>query len=270
MKSTLHILSSLALAAVGASMASAQAYAYSTGYASALLYNNSAGSFALTYASGTYYSYGAYSTGNAAYADYLGTDNISYINQYGAAAAGGPFGYASSVLESRMVLGVTNFSNYAQTYTAKVSTFSYSTSSINGYGNYSAASSFGWAYDTTFFGSGYTAGFDQYSESSTLTDNLFGIGGDYFAANYSNGSFNYVEGFYGVYSSLGLYAYAEQPDFVYGITVAAGATDYVVLETYTSHTAYNVSPSSGVPGPAAVAPFAVGLLGALRRRVRKS
>jgi len=267
MKVSIHILSSLALAAVGASMASAQAYGYSSGYASALLYNNSAGSFGLTFNSGTYYGYSAYSTGNAAYADYLGSDSASYINQYGAAAAGGPSGLATSLLESRLVLGITNFSNYAQTFTAVVSTGSYSTSTINGLGNYSSAASFGWVYDSTYFASGYTAGFDQYSESSTYTDNLFGIGNGWFAANYSNGVFSPASGFYGgSYNSFGLFADAYQSGFVYSVTLAGGASDTIVLETYTAHTAENVSPTSGVPGPAAVAPFAVGLLGAIRRR----
>jgi MYXO-CTERM domain-containing protein len=267
MKVSIHILSSLALAAVGASMASAQAYAYSTGYASALLYNNSGGSFSLSYNSGTYYSYSPYSTGNAGFADYLGTDNASYINQYGAAAAAAPGGYATSVLESRLVLGVTNNSNYAQTYTAKVSTSSYAYGSINGVANYAGAGSFGWAYDTTYFGSGYTAGFDQYSEDSVYTDNLFGVGNGWFAANYQNGVFSPSSGFYGgTYNSFAIDAFAYNDGEVYSISVAAGATDYVVLETYTDHTAENVTPTSTVPGPAAVAPFAMGLLGVLRRR----
>jgi len=271
MKVSIHILSSLALAAVGASMASAQATAFTNDGVSVLLYNNSIGSFSATTTGAYTAAYASYASGTGTYADSAYSDGGSYITQAGLATASANGGEGASLWETQMVLAVTNNSNYAETYEAVVSTTAYALTSVNGLGNYADVFTYGWARDDTYYNSGYTAGFDQYSEAGSHTDNIFGSGNFWTAANYSNGTFTPASGFYGgTYYSFALFGYASQPDFTYFITVGAGATDTVTLTSYSYKIAFNqTTVNSGVPAPAAVGPFALGLLGAIRRR-RKS
>lgn len=250
-------------------MASAQAYAFSAGFVSAIIYNNSAGSFGLTYDSGLQsYDFEAAAFGNSSYGYYVGTDGATYIDQYGDTESGGPQGVGWTQINSDLTLGVTNLSNYSQTYTVLVDTDSYAVGSIN-WSAYASAFSFDSVWDSAFDASGGADGFEQYSESAVHVTNRYvdgtWFGSGSFWANYSDGLLDSQAVSYGGhYNSLSLYAEAYQFGDDYSVTVAPGETDYVYMTSTTDSDSF-----ASLPAPAAAGPFAIGLLAALRRRQRR-
>jgi MYXO-CTERM domain-containing protein len=259
MKSTLRLFGPLALAAVVASMANAQvqSYTYSEGYALAYLRVNSDFSVSST---GTYQSSGYYSVGNEDYANQLLTNGSSYILQAGFSSTLGDYGRQSTYLDSDFIIEVTNNSNYNATFVANVDTRAGGSSYFYGPNNDAFEESESHVYDTEYFNSGHTDGIDQYAEESTYADDLTGLGAGYLAATFNNGS-TYLwqsNNPFGSYASV-IAAYGQVFDYV---TLAPGQTDYIHVSTIFARSDL----TKPVPGPAAVAPFALGLLGAIRRR----
>ncbi len=257
MKSTLKIFGTLALAAVGASMAHAYASGYGDGYASAQYYESAPGLY-LTAASGQYYSYGNSSVGSNWYGvDYFyGSSTGQYSGAYGvsfSAAQPGGSGFAAS-LATANYLTITNLSSHNDTLYVYAQTFGYGSSYVDGWNNYSEGVGVGQFYDSYGL-------INQWSEGAAATLGL-GLGGDFaYAANYDG---------YNGYSSSSYYGgnvfpaglAGEASDYqLYALTFAPGASDTFFTYAGEYHVAYSVT-----PGPAAVAPFAIGLIGALRRR----
>jgi MYXO-CTERM domain-containing protein len=256
MKSTLHILSSLALAAVGASMASAQtASAYANGY----VYGSwSGGDSYYSYAGQDFYANYAYGAASS----YETRGYTTYLNGYGASTAGPGYGISYGESEYYFVTELYNGSNYTQAEYVTVDTSSV-TSAYANVGQFAGGESYGWGYDTN-------GNYDQYSESESYVDNAFYGYNFAYAETYVNGYVYYAQGgpYYGFYPTG--WGASAAFDNTYEVLLAPGQYDDLVFYSFDLHeTESFTGASSGVPGPAAVAPFALGLLGAMRRR-RKS
>jgi MYXO-CTERM domain-containing protein len=259
MKSSYKIFGTLALAAVASSMAMAQdALGYGSGYAYAGLYSYAGSGMYITSYGGGYYYYGSYSYGAAGSIDYLGYNigNPEISSVYGESVAyAQPGGSLSeSTLETYNWTTITNTSNYYQ--------YEFVYASTSGYGFAYAGN-----YNAQAIGQGYGVVFDsagaiyQFSEAGAASFGL-GAGGTYAYAY----NFDFYNGLSGVYSYLG----GSFPNSAWGsasdnqwytLIFAPGASDTFYTEGYDFHGAYATTPA-----PAAIAPFALGLIGALRRR----
>jgi len=263
MKLNVKILGTLALAAVGASMAQAQyAYASGSGYASATYYQSQAGLY-FTTQGGTYYGYSTNSLGyNWSRADYYGgTTSGSGPTQvdtaYGwsssARQANGSPAWAWGQITSTNSLTITNLSSHYDLLTIAVGTSAGSYALAGSWNDIGYAYGFGELYDSA----GLIA---QYSETLAARQ---GLGYGSFGYAYSYDPYN---GFFGVSGSFpnvfpaSLTASASDFQYYY-LSFAPGASDTFITSTSATHSAYSVA-----PGPAAIAPFALGLIGALRRR----
>jgi len=252
MKTSLRVLSSVALAVAGASLASAQsASGFSEGYvygsfttSGGISWTDSFGGFSDTYA-----------YGNSA--SYESRGSYSYLNGFGGATSGPGYGLGYGGSEYYFEFSLTNYSNYTEAAYVTVDTASYS-SAASVPGSYGIGESYGWGYDTN-------GNYDQFNETGALVDNIYGVNEAY-AAVYAFGGFQgYAQGgpYYGIYTTS-WYASAPLYSQTYEVLLAPGQSDELVFESYDFHEAY--TPGSSVPGPAAIAPFALGLVGALRRR----
>jgi MYXO-CTERM domain-containing protein len=240
-------------------MAMAQdAYGYAYGYASARFYNVAGSGMYVTGSGGQYYSYSAYTYGDAGGGDSLGY-NVGnpaitevYGESYAYTAVGGS--YDSRVLDSYNWVTITNTSNYYQYEFVDAYTASSSEGFASNYNAYGYGESYGWVYDSA-------GALDQYSETGSFALGL-GYGGTYgYAYNY-----DYYNGLTGVYAYFG----GSFPNGVsagisdtqaYTLIFAPGASDTFYVIGDEAHVAYATTPA-----PAAIAPFALGLLGGLRRR----
>jgi MYXO-CTERM domain-containing protein len=259
MKSSYKIFGTLALAAVASSMAMAQdALGYASGYAYAGFYNYAGSGMYITGAGGGYYYYGSYTYGAAGGIDYLGYNigNPEISSVYGESVAyAQPGGSLSeSILETYNWTTITNTSNYYQYEFVYASTSSFSEAYAGSYNAQAVGNSYGWVFDSA-------GAVDQFSETGAGSFGL-GAGGTYaYAYNY-----DLYNGFSGIYSYFGgsfpNYAYGSAYDAQwYTLIFAPGASDTFYTEGYEYHGAYATTPA-----PAAIAPFALGLIGALRRR----
>jgi MYXO-CTERM domain-containing protein len=265
MKITYKVFGTLALAAVGSSMASAQdAYSYAYAYATASFYSY-AGSGVYITNSGGEYGYGYYQYGNATGVDYLNYNigNPAMGEVYGGSEAwaqpGGSFSN-SGLIETAWTT-ITNTSNYYQELFVDVVTEGYGvgyTDSFNGFG---VGSAYGWVFDTA-------GALDQLSETESAASGIgapalalasagtygYSYNFDYF--NGWTGSSYYLGGSYpnGIFTS----AYDSQS---YVLWFAPGESDTFNATASEGHAAYATTPA-----PAAIAPFALGLIAALRRR----
>ncbi len=263
MNSTQKLFGTLALAAVGASMAQAQAYGYGAGYVSASFFQSGVG---LYYTGNT----GLYSTGfsyssvgsNWYSIDYnVGTSSSSYTNPFVAEAYGWstssaqPGGSGIAVTDTvENAITLTNLGQNYDTLTINVLTSGAGASSANSWQDV-----------------GLGEGVAQFTDSAGLIRQLsgaiaetagLGLGGDYaFAANYDiyNG-YNSSSYFGGNVFPASLSGYATDSQTYY-LRFAPGATDTFYLQSGDFHESYSIT-----PGPAAIAPFALGLIGAFRRR----
>jgi MYXO-CTERM domain-containing protein len=259
MKSSYKFFGTLALAAVASSMAMAQdAFGYAGGYAAAGYYSYAGSGMYITGQGGQYYSYGSYSYGTAYSVDYLSYQlgNPVYSEGYGASYAwaqpGGSLSEAS--LDTYNWTTITNTSNYYQYEFVYATTESVSEAYAGNFNAQGVGSSYGWVFDSAGV-------ISQYSETGAGSFGL-GAGGTYsYAYNY-----DIYNGFSGVYSYFGgsfpnsAYASASDGQW-YTLIFAPGASDTFYTEAYEYHGAYATTPA-----PAAIAPFALGLIGALRRR----
>ncbi len=260
MKTSTRILSTAALAVVGASMAHAQyAYAYGSGYASAYYYQSQAGLY-FTAASGTYYGYSTSSLGyNWAQANYYGgtTPEPQIAEAFGWSAsarqANGGAAWAWGNINASNYVTVTNLSTHYDLLTIAVGTAGYSYAAIGSWND------IGYAFGTGAF---YDSAGLIFQESYTLAARQ-GLGYGSFGYAYSYDPYN---GYFGVSGSFpnvfpaSLSASASDFQYYY-LLFGPGASDTFYAYGNSTHSAYSVA-----PGPAAIAPFALGLIGALRRR----
>ncbi len=263
MKCSIKLFGTLALAAIGASMAQAQAYGYGYGYTSASFYQSGSGLY-YTGNSGVYNTNFSYSyVGSNWYSiDYnAGTSSSSYSNPFTSNA----YGYSTSAAQvggsgivvydtAQNVVTLSNLGSSYDTLTINVYTYGYGASSANSWSDVA----FGEGWGTFSDSAGLIA---QESVGLAVTAGL-GQGGDYWAyGNYDvyNGSSG-ASAFYGNVFPASLYAYGYDYETYY-LTFAPGATDTFYLGSGDYHESYSTT-----PGPAAIAPFALGLIGALRRR----
>jgi len=257
MKSTFKIFGTIALAAVGASMANAYAQGVGSGYSSATYYQSQAGLY-FTAASGQYYGYAASFVGsNWAGADYYGgaVPDSQYSTVYGYSQAGPQVGgagfYGSLATENFVTL--TNLSSHYDTLYIYAQTQGYGSgysSNWNEYGAGVGAGEFFDSYGLIFqesVGEGFTGG--RYGGASAFAFNYDIYNGSSYASYYGGNS--YAQSAAGSASDFQLYI----------LSFAPGASDSFYTYGSEAHVAYSTT-----PGPAAVAPFALGLIGALRRR----
>jgi len=268
-----RLLGSIALAAVGASMPHGQAFGYSSNVAQ-ISVTGVAGGYGGVYTQslGFYYgfigpvhgNYGQYAGGVGNYG--FGTQlYYSYDGSYSASVgynAASPNGQVISggYLEDDMELFNTNGFGVTVFFTGVTGSYSYASQQAAG------DSAYGEGFAELLY-NGYL-----FQESFTVVeaDNLFGDGNFAEAYNYtlglgsSGGSY-----FYGYGSPFAGSAYAPLTQYWQIYLPAYGS---VVFSEYTESVgaATSLRSSNGTPAPAAIAPFAVGLLGALRRRNKKS
>ncbi len=259
MKNPFRALAIAALAAVGATLAHSQtAYSSGLGYASAYYYQSQAGLY-FTASGGQYYSYYATSVGSAWYTlDYYygGFPEAQWSEAYGSSGAWaqpGGSGVYSYITSSNYVT-ISNLSTHYDLLTVKAYTSAGSYASANSWQDYAYDYSLGEFYDSAGL-------IVQYSETGAFTLGL-GYGGN---SGYAY-SYDPYNGFFGVSASFGsMFPYsvsASASDFqYYYLLFGPGASDTFYTYAYDPHEAYSIT-----PGPAAVAPFALGLIGALRRR----
>ncbi len=263
MKSTFKLFGTLALAAVGASMAQAQAKGYGYGYVSASFFQSGVGLY-YTGNTGVYNTSFSYSSvgSNWLSLDYnYGTSSSSYSNPFVANAYGvstsaaQPGGSGIVVYDTaRNTITLTNLGANYDVLTVTAYTYGYGSSYAGSWND------IGWGYGVGQFTD--SAGLiNQYATGYAQTAGL-GVGGDYAAySGYDiyNGSFG-ASAYYGTIFPASLYAYAYDTQTYY-LRFAPGATDTFYLNVGDYHESYSIT-----PGPAAVAPFALGLIAALRRR----
>jgi hypothetical protein len=239
-------------------MAHAQyAYASGLGYASASYYESQAGIYYS--GSSTYYGYSAYSQGtNWARADYYGGNTVinpQWAEAYGWSASGSQVGgaWAWGSIAAENWVTMTNTSSHYDLLTIAVGTSASSYASIGSWND------IGYAYGTGEF-------FDSAGLVVQLSETLAarqgkGYGSFGYAYNYDP-----YNGFTGVFATFpnvfpaSLSAGASDFQYYY-LNFAPGASDTFYTYGAATHSAYSIT-----PGPAAVAPFALGLIGALRRR----
>lgn len=248
-----------ALAAVGASMAHAQyAYAYGSGYASATFYQSSSG-LAYTAASGNYYSYGTYSLGyNQAQANYYAGATPGYAEAYGWSASArqtSGVAWAWGDISNENYVTITNVSSHYDTLQINAFTSAYSYALVGSWNDIA------YAYGTgEFFDS---AGLILQESYTLAARQGLGYGSFGYAYSYDpyNGVFGVSASFPNVFPAN---LAASASDFeTYYLTFAPGASDTFYSYGFGEHSAYSTTPA-----PAAIAPFALGLVGALRRRKR--
>jgi hypothetical protein len=266
----LRLFASITLGVVAAAVAHGQAFstAYSsasiqiTGYyyvfgANTSLYEQILG--------GSPMSYGPYGYGNAASYSSLDWSSDGTSTSAYAFASADPNGHVNgSIGVQNGILFKNPNSGIVQVYFTGVTTSSsYSYQLADGDSAYAEASS-----ELTLNGSLFGYAPLQGSYAATVTDNSFGLG------NYTeedNSIHNYTQyhyQFYGDGSPFYLDATIGQTQ--YWTLVLQGHEEISVYETSTvSYFASATMPSSTTPGPASVAPFAAGLLAALRRRAKK-
>jgi len=254
MKSSFKIFTTLALATVGASMANANAYGSGSGYATASYLQNYGGGLYYSAVSGQYYGVYQFAIGNSAVGDsYGGGFNYSADSGASISAPTYPYswGYGTSYNENYTT--ITNGSNYNSYLFIKA---------------YTSASSYSYATSWSDIGYGYGTGafFDsagilfQESFAETAAQGL-GYTSFAYASNYDTnfgGSYSYAR--YAPIFPMALSAGAADLEY-YELVFSPGASDTFYYYGASTHSAYSTT-----PGPVAVAPFALGLLGALRRR----
>jgi len=261
MKSGIKILSTLALATVGASLANAQAAALGYGYANAQYYESNYGLYYTTESS-NYSGLYSFATGDSYTIDEFGgslpnPNHGSYAIGESVAypAVGNSWAYGTAYNENYVT--ISNLSNYYDTLIINVQTY--------GLGEAYSASwqSIGYAWGGGVFEDSYGLIFQEsFGEAAAQ-----GLGYQSFWAwsNYdTNYGGSYAFGYYPPIFPQLLYAYAYDTETYY-LTFAPGASDTFYTEGFDTHSAYATT-----PGPTALAPFALGLVGALRRRMKKA
>jgi hypothetical protein len=253
--SAFKLFGSLAIAAVGASMAQAYSWASSYGYASAT-YSESAPGLYATSVGGEYYSFENSSIGF----NWTGGDYLEYgptwnsVNGYSTATEGPAPGseYFGWIWATNSVTFTNESSNYDSLY-VYASTGGFASSSASSWNDASAGGGTGSFYDSNGL-------ILQYSVALAATDGL-GTGG-VLAQTWNYDIYNgEVDSTWSGGNVFPGYAEAYVSDYqVYELSFAPGASDTFYTFVQDPHRAYSVT-----PGPAAIAPFVVGLIGALRR-----
>jgi len=259
MKSNYKILGTIALAAIGASMAHATAVGYGDGYASASYYESSTGLY-YTAQVGNYNGYGYSYVGSNWYGvDYLNYDNGFYNSTFGESVAYDTPGAGSGFFGELYGEGgvtISNLSSHYDTLYVYAYTYGFGEGYSSSWNNYGEGEGVGEFFDSAGL-------IEQYSEGFGAALGR-GYGGDYAAwENYDiyNG---YTSGFGFFGNVFPGYAYGYSSDYqLYTLYFAPGASDTFYTYSYDAHVAYATTPA-----PAAIAPFALGLIGALRRRKR--
>jgi hypothetical protein len=208
--------------------------------------------------------YGQYAGGVGNYG--FGTD--LYYTYDGASSAAVGYNAASpngqvisgGYLGNEMELSNTNAFGVTVLFTGETSSYSFASQQAAG------DSAYGEGFAELLY-NGYL-----FQESFTVVeaDNLFGVGNYAEAYNYTLGlGFSGGSYFFGYGSPFAGSAYAPLTQYWQIYLPAYGSVVFTEF-TETIGAATSERANNGVPAPAAVAPFAVGLLGALRRRNKKS
>jgi MYXO-CTERM domain-containing protein len=248
----------LALTTVWCSMANAYAYSYGTAYVGTYLTSGSGTDVTLTFdyamlGSGI----GAYGYGSTIDNSVAWTDNFSTNGTYGLSMAfptvGGSFDFAEE--ESINVFSLTNTSQSSYEFAVlnldpSASAEAYSDGNGYGYG-IGAAGLYNWSTGDNFIA----------QDVAFSGENIQGWDEYYFSQSVGGSSWvSYGYAYYGADSYAG--GGASWGGAMY-VLLAPGQTDLIATEAASYHEAYSTTPA-----PAAIAPFALGLLGALRRRKR--
>jgi hypothetical protein len=269
-----QLISSAALGLVGASLANGQAQGTSYNYAefsiqgATTINGNSVGGI---YTSGVYYFYGFGGPSHGNYGQYAGgIGNYSYLDDVGHDPNGqsGQAFASNSASPSGQVISNDYMVNTARIYNSNPFgvfvdftgfTESYASASQDAAGN----SAFGEGNAELLFNYRYVF---QSTGAAVEADNLFGVGnfGDWYKSSYQGSSdqqYFFASGspFSDGILAIGIYHWSYYVGAYRSFLISEDVHSYGAATSIAQKT-------NGTPGPAAVAPFAIGLIGALRRR----
>jgi MYXO-CTERM domain-containing protein len=181
---------------------------------------------------------------------------LTYGEAYGGAAAGEPSGYAFADQEAFTYYFLTNNSQTDSEYVGfEVSSYATSAASADRSTDYGESFALSYFYDEDY---GYAA--YGYSESLSGTDSYSVWYGAFDGVVETSG----IDGEFAYPTPVSSSEYVEGE---YYTVLAPGQTDILWSVTYGYEEGY--AKPTATPSPAAVAPFALSLLAAVRRRRRK-
>jgi hypothetical protein len=248
----------LALAAVCCSMANADAYAGGEGYSGTYLVSGTGADVALSFY-GSYLATGVYASSFGSSYDW----STAWTDGY---SANGTLGYSFAYPElgASYDFAKETSTNYFTVTNSSPTDYEYAALSLSASGSAAAYS------DGNGYGYGWGGGAlvnlstgDEFIAEDTAFSGLNEMGVNEYYFYSSLGGFSLASYSFSLYS----------PDsYVWGgaswsgdmwVLLAPGQTDLIATEAASEHEAYSTTPA-----PAAIAPFALGLLGALRRSKR--
>jgi hypothetical protein len=274
MKNTLRLLGSLALAVVSASLVHAQAaYGYAQGQAEVAFLGSSAAGGLYLFQSGSTAGYqtplevgsaGTYSYSFGGTYSRFGVSGLYSSSEGGSEAS--PIGLAAYGTSLDLQYKLTNGNNY----TAFVSVGVYTGAFAQAFDSASGQVGFGYAYGAVYVDHTLL----QSTSAEASTDALFG-GGNYTASYnydpYTGGNYAFNRYPYGApysdYTVVGEYSTFDDQGYTFELGAGQSITVDIVSGDDTHAYALAASPT---PGPIAAAPFALGLLGARKRRKNRA